>query len=223
MTIEYEELNNIAEALTTLNYKFIAVNALITCIAIVGIYIYSRIKKSAELHEINLNFDNVLEQQKKITKETEIIKQKLDKESIGFQIKLHSYNEKSIDAINSIYIRIIELREAARDLGFNPSQDEIENFKNVVATFRREHDVKKIWLPKELSKHIGDVAMDIDKRSYKFIRANNLQNVQNMSDKTIQRSIDEQESYYDFIGNEIHNVFETLVDKISNEINANNA
>ncbi len=220
---EYTNLESMANAIVSANYSLIGINLLITCIAIVGVYFHARIKKSAELHEINTNFKTVLKQQKELTEETEKIRHALGKEAIGYQIKLHSYNEKSIDAINCVYISIIKLREAARNLGFNPTDDAKKEFQIAIHEFQKEYDIKRIWLPIELSKHLREVAFDIDKKSFKFIRANTIQNMRNLSDEKIQKLLDDQEAFYDYLGDEIHTVFETLVNKISNEINASNA
>ena len=64
--MKYENLTDVAEALTSSNYELIGINLLVTCIAILAVYVHARLKKSAELREINSNFSNVLEQQKRV-------------------------------------------------------------------------------------------------------------------------------------------------------------
>jgi hypothetical protein len=117
--LKYENLNDLAEGLTALKYEVIIVNLVIVCLAIVAVYFHGRIKKLAELKEINNNFETVLKQQKELTAETGKINQLLDKESINYQIRLNAYHEKSTEAVNDIYVAIVDLREAAKTLAFN--------------------------------------------------------------------------------------------------------
>ena len=67
--MKYENLDGIAQSLISSNYELIGINLIITFLAIVGVYIHSRLKKSAELTEINNNFAKVLDQQKTLTEE----------------------------------------------------------------------------------------------------------------------------------------------------------
>lgn len=215
----YENLTDVAESLTSSNYELIGINLLVTCIAIVAVYIHSRLKKSAELREINNNFSTILDQQKVLAEETGKIKQSLDKDFVSYQIRLSSYTEKSIDAITGIYEKIIELRDSAKNLGFNPSKEEKEKFIKTVSAFRHEHDIKKIWIPDDLSKHIEEVAIEIDNRCHKFIIANTrAENVAGLSEEQMNKIFDAQEDFYDYINKEITVIFEALAKKVSNAV-----
>ena len=222
--MKYENLNDVAQSLTSSNYELIVINLVITCLAIVGVYIHSRLKKSAELAEINQNFTKVLDQQKTLTEETGKIKLALDKDSINFQIKLSSYNENSIDAINSIYTKLIELRNSAKSLGFNPNQEEKDHLLKTVSAFRQEYDTKRIWLPSDLSEHIEEVAIDIDNRSNNFIIANmRADNITNLSEAKLKKIFEAQEGFSDYLNKEIEPIFNTLVKKISDTVGAQKA
>ena len=79
------ELKELAEALVSLKYNVIMVNIVALCLAIVGVYFITRIKKSAELREINNNFETLKKQQTELAKETGEIKQSIDQQNIFYQ------------------------------------------------------------------------------------------------------------------------------------------
>ena len=220
----YENFNDIAEALLNLKYDLIVINLVIVFLAIIATYYVSRLKKSAELQEINNNFSTVLKQQSELAEETGKIKQSLEKESISFQIKLNAYHEQSIEAINDIYIAIINLRDSAKELGFNQSDKEKQMFVKSVTEFRNIFDTRKIWIPHDLSAHIEGVAMEIDNRSHKFIIANTrAERIEKMSEERVNQILDEQEKFYDYIHKEISAVFDELVEKISQTVSTQNS
>ena len=219
--MEHEDVFNIADAMLNLKYEIIITNLVVVCLAIVAIYFHARIKKSAELKEINNNFTTVIEQQRALTTETGKIKQSLDKESINYQIRLNAYNDKSIEAVNDIYVLLIKLRDASIEVGYHPSAEEQQIFFSIVRDFKNTFDTKKIWIPSSLASHIEDVAIELDNRSHKFIIASTrIDNVSNISDDRMNALIDEQERYFDYIHKEIKVVFDRLVEKITNTIGA---
>lgn len=222
--MKYENLNDLAEALITLKYDVIIVNIVIICLAMVFVYFHGRIKKSAELKEINNNFKTVLEQQKYLAKETGKINQLLDKESINYQIRLNAYHEKSIEAVNDIYVAIIDLRQAAKELAFNQGEEEKKKFVRAVSVFRSTFDTRRIWISSDLSSHIEKVAIEIDNRAHRFIVANTrAEHIQGLSEDRMNRIFDEQEQFYDYIHQEIAVVFDELVKKVSGAISADMA
>jgi len=219
--MEHEDLFNAADAMLNLKYEIIITNLVVVCIAIIAVYLYVRVTKSAELKEINNNFTTVIEQQKRLATETGKIKQSLDKESINYQIRLNAYNDKSIEAVNDIYVSLIKLRDASREIGFHANDEEKQKFFSIVRNFRNTFDTKRIWLPPSLATHIEDVAVNIDNRSHKFIIASTrIDNVSNLSDDRMNALIDEQERFFDFIHKEIKVIFDDLVEKISNTVGA---
>lgn len=216
-----ENAKDIAEALISLKYDLIAVYFVALCLAILGVYLFTRLKKSAELKEINNNFESVLHQQKELTEVTEKIRHSLDKESIYYQIRLNAYHDKSIESITEIYEAIIRVRDSAKDLGFNPSEDENRKFVRTVSEFRGVFDAKKIWIPKALSEHIEAVAIKIDGRAHKFIMANiKEKHIERLSEEKMNALLKDQEDFYDYIHQEVVIVFNELVERIGEVVSA---
>lgn len=216
-----ENAKFIADALINLKYEIITVYFIALCIAILGMYLFSRLKKSAELKEINNNFETVLRQQKELTEATGKIQNSLNKESIYYQVRLNAYHDKSISSITEIYEAIIRVRDSAKHLGFNPSEDEKQKFVRTVSEFRGIFDAKKIWIPKELSEHIGAVSNEIDKKAHKFINANAKEkHIDRLSEEKLNSLITDQEKFYDYINQEVVVVFNDLVERINGVVSA---
>tara|TARA_Y100000034_G_scaffold113770_1_gene149140 strand:- start:7 stop:666 length:660 start_codon:yes stop_codon:yes gene_type:complete len=219
--LNQENAKFIADALINLKYEIITVYFIALCLAILGMYLFSRLKKSAELKEINNNFETVLRQQKELTEATGKIQNSLNKESIYYQVRLNAYHDKSISSITEIYEAIIRVRDSAKHLGFNPSEDEKQKFVRTVSEFRGIFDAKKIWIPKELSEHIGAVSNEIDKKAHKFINANAKEkHIDRLSEENLNSLITDQEKFYDYINQEVVVVFNDLVERINGVVSA---
>ena len=219
-SVKYENLNDIAEVFIALKYDVIIVNIVIVLLAMVAVYFHSRIKKSAELREINNNFNCVFEQQTKLAAETGKINQRLGKESISYKIRLNAYHEKNIEAVNDIYVAIVDLRERAKELAFNQGEEQKTKFVRSVSSFRSTFDTRKIWISPELSSHIEGVVKEIDDRACRFINANTrADRTQGLSEERMNKIFEEQDQFYDYIHLEIKVIFDELVSKISNSIN----
>jgi hypothetical protein len=217
--LKYENFKDFAEALSSSNNDLIYVNLLVTCLAIIAVYFHSRFKKAGELSEINNNFSNVVTQQQKLTLVTEQIKNTLSKDQINYQIKLNAYHEKSIQSINDIYIKLLDLRDAAKNLSITQTDEVVNEFVIAVSNFKRTLDEKKIWITKELSVHMQAVAIEIDNRTSPFILASKQEKyMQNMSNKKIENLIKNQEDFYDYIQLKINVVFNGLVEKLSKTV-----
>ena len=196
MILKYENFKDFAEALSSSNNDLIYINLLVTCLAIIAVYFHSRFKKAGELREINNNFSNVVTQQQKLTLVTEQIKNTLSKDQINYQIKLNAYHEKSIQSINDIYIKLLDLRDAAKNLSITQTDEVVKEFVIAVSNFKRTLDEKKIWITKELSDHIQAVAIEIDNRTNPFILASKQEKyIQKMSNKQIENLIKNQEDF----------------------------
>jgi|GEM_PF-5098252 len=212
-----EELRTIVDAMLNANNKLILSNIIIACIAIVCVYFVSRIKKRGEITEINKNFENVLKQQAQLAETTGEIKKSLDKDTIRYQIQMAGYNEKSIDAVNDIYTKLVDLRKSAENLDTMQAEENKEFYYKAVQEFRSTFDKKKIWMGKELYTYIENIAVDIDKRSRQFISA--VRNERNyagrVSTEQLERFQNTQESFYDFLYKEMNEIFEKIVDKIN--------
>ncbi len=210
--------NDFSKAL--LSNEIIIINIVTIFISILVVYYYARLKKSAELTEINNNFNTLLEQQKVLTRETEAINQSLDKDSIHYQIKLSAYQEKSIQAIENVYKALIQLRDSAKEFGLNPNDEEGRKLLQALKEFRSIFELKKIWLPVILSKQIATVAIKIDNRSQMFMFAiNREKNHYKLSPKQEEKNFNEQDNFYDFLNKEINVIIDDLVEKITIEVN----
>jgi hypothetical protein len=84
--LKHENLTDVALALASFKTEVLATNGVVLCLAILGVYLFTRLKKSAELTEINNNFSTVLKQQSDLAEITGKIKNSLDKESIYYQV-----------------------------------------------------------------------------------------------------------------------------------------
>jgi hypothetical protein len=209
----------LAEGLIALKYDVITVNLVISFLTIVTIFLIVWIKKSAELKAINNNFKTVLKQQKELTVETGKINQLLNKESINYQIRLNAYHDKSIEAVNDIYIAIVDLRAVAKVLTFNQGDEEKKKFMHTLSEFKCTFDTRKIWIDSDLSSHIENVAIEIDSRANRFFVANTrAERVERLSEERMNKIFDEQDQFYDYIHQEISIVFDGLVKKISSTV-----
>jgi tellurite resistance protein len=215
-----EELRAIVDSMLNANNKLIIANLVIACIAIVCVYIVARLKKKGELDEIKSNFKDVLKQQKQLAEATGEIKNSLDKDIIKYQIKLSGYNEKSIDAISDIYTKLVDLRKSALALDGIQAQENKGSFYEAVQEFRNTFDKKKIWIDKELYTYIENIALEIDKRSRRFISA--VRNEQlygaRIAPEQMKKFQDTQESFYDFLYQEMNEIFEKIVEKINENV-----
>jgi len=212
-------ITSIAEALLDFKLDIIITNLVVVCLLVLAVYFHARFKKSGELKEINDNFLTVLKQQEELAEATGKINQSLDKESINYQIRLNAYHDKSIEAINDIYVAIIKLRDAAKDLAFNQSKEEKSSFFKTITEFRSTFDTRKIWIPSILSEHIEDVAVEIDKRANKFLLATTrINNLQGLSEDQMNKIFNEQEQFYDYVYQEMGNIFDKLVEKVSESV-----
>lgn len=76
----------------------------------VGAFLSSYLKKSAELKVVNENFSTYLKQQQILTEDVSKIKSAIEKENILYQIKMSDFNLKSLEAIEQVYSRLIEVK-----------------------------------------------------------------------------------------------------------------
>ncbi|NLR37336.1 hypothetical protein, partial [Aeromonas hydrophila] len=86
--MKYDELQAIANAIIDSNDRLILLNLIILLFSIAGIYCAAFIKKKAELEAINKNFQDIADQNRAITTDTELIKNQLSKGTIEYQIRL---------------------------------------------------------------------------------------------------------------------------------------
>lgn len=187
-------------------------------VSIITVYIFSRIKKSAELKEINNNFRNVIEQQRLLVEQSENIKQALNKESIFYQIQLSSYREKSVESIDIVYKELLKLKNSAKDTSFLMGQDQCDEFVKAVSSFRKLFEENRIWIPLILARKIENLAIEIDNRCHKYIFASKqLDTPQYRTKEQIDNLCNLQAEFQDFINQEIRTIFDNLVAEIHTE------
>jgi len=201
--------------------QFIAMS-IVVCVAIVGVYFFSRIRKSAELKEVNLNFEKVLNQQARLVKQTENIRHTLEKESILFQVKTSFYRERSITAIDTVYKKLLLVKNNAKEIALSTNVEVCKKFSESVVEFRYTFDASRIWLPLELAQKIENLAIEVDNRCHKHIIASKrLETPSYRSPKQVSKLCDIQDEFYDYIHEEMHVIFDQLIGGVSREYNPN--
>lgn len=219
MKLEIKDAENIVESLLASNKEQMLIYLLATFIAILIVYFHSRIKKSGELTEINNNFEKYLSQQETLVKQTEQIKKSLEKETIEYQIKLHAYNEKSVEAINNIYISLIDLRNKIKEFALNPGNDNKSSAIKEIYKFRDVFDINRLWVPNNICNSIEEVSIKMENKFQKFMIANTrAESLHVLSDDQINKVFDVQDAFYDFISTQLDTIFKDLVNEISGEI-----
>lgn len=194
------------------------IDIIIIFVAVIGVYLYARLKKSGELAEININFKSILRQQKMQTEQSESINQVLQKESIYYQIQISAYKEKSIQAIDTVYQCLIDVQQSARELGHFANEQKYTAFVKSVDTFRDRFERQKIWLPQPLAQRIETLAVEIDSRCHKYILASKrLEVPQYRNADEVNKLCDIQDAFYDYIHQESRDIFQDLVRGIADE------
>ncbi|MEZ9348740.1 hypothetical protein AB4166_18025 [Vibrio splendidus] len=184
----------------------------------IGSFIGAWIKKNAEIKALNGNFKTVLKQQEELVNKTEKIRKELEKGNIKYQIKLADYNEKSLNAIEQVYSKLIQIRKASKELGYDQNIDNVRSFYDAIDDFSLTFDVKRIWIPIELAREIEQVAIKIDKKVALFNGATNTsKRAITLTEEQLKKVFDIQDEFYNFMGTELSHVFDNLVEKINTE------
>ena len=211
--MQADTLSQVLEAIQTRTRAELIAAGLLIALSAVASYFGARLRKSAELKEIEENFGSILTQQTQIAEATGKIRASLDQGNLRYQIQLSAYQQNAVQAIEEIYIACLALRDSA--IAVSHTRAGREALFESSRAFITIYDKKKIWLPDELSEHIRQIANDLDLRSRRFMRAQDtLDNVQTAHQQAIQSACDEQESFYDFVNQEIHMLFEQLSSRI---------
>jgi len=208
-----DTLLQVLQAIQTRTRAEMIAAGLLIALATLASYFGARLRKSGELKEIEANFDKILSQQTQLAEATGKIKASLDQGNLRYQIQLSAYQQNAVQAIEDIYNACLALRDSA--IGVSHTRAGREALFESSRAFITLYDKKKIWLPDELSEQIRQIANDLDLRSRRFMRAQDtLDNVQTAPQQAIQNACDEQDSFYDFVNQEIHMLFEQLSSRI---------
>ncbi|MCQ4270246.1 hypothetical protein NA655_04335 [Pseudomonas kuykendallii] len=204
----------IAEAISSQNDKMMVMLLLVVACSFVGMYFLTRTIKGAELREINKNFKNILKQQEQLERQTASINAAINKQSIEYQIRLSAYNERSVQAIDEIYVMLVELKREAQTLGYIRDNETTQKLTNAIRDFNDTFHERKLWLPLELAQEFEAFAKEIESNSRKFMRAGDrLQNPQTPN-HLMEKSAREQEEYYDFIY-KLDDMLEPIISRVS--------
>ncbi|WP_282338512.1 hypothetical protein [Pseudomonas sp. PS02288] len=205
----------IADAISSQNYKVMWVLLVVIAVSFVGMYFLTRTTKSAELREINNNFKNVLDQQKQLERQTADINAALNKQSIEYQIKLAAYNERSVQAIDDVYLALLKVKKNAETAGYQTVGSPNEQLAESLQEFRNTFYKRKLWIPQQVAREFEGLAIEIEKRANKFIRASiRLQGAYNLRPELFDKSIDDQEDFFDFIYKLEENL-NSIIDRVS--------
>ncbi|AKA17277.1 hypothetical protein [Aeromonas hydrophila] len=196
--MKYDELQAIANAIIDSNDRLILLNLIILLFSIAGIYCAAFIKKKAELEAINKNFQDIADQNRAITTDTELIKNQLSKGTIEYQIRLSRYHEKQINAIEKIYEKLAILFMSSKKIILMKDDGADENFNSAVTAFRENFEIEKLWLDASISNEIEEFAIEIDKQVKLFQGATFIAGLKNLNESQIAQAYDKQDNFYKF-------------------------
>ncbi|WP_323943706.1 hypothetical protein [Aeromonas caviae] len=212
--MKYDELQVIANAIIDSNDRLILLNLIILLFSIAGIYCAAFIKKKAELEAINKNFQNIADQNRAITTDTELIKNQLSKGTIEYQIRLSRYHEKQINAIEKIYEKLAILFMSSKKIILMKDDGADENFNNAVTAFRENFEIEKLWLDASISNEIEEFAIEIDKQVKLYQGATFIAGLKNLNESQIAQAYNKQDDFYKFTVSTSN----TLKNKLENQL-----
>jgi hypothetical protein len=197
--MKYEELQAIADAIISSNAKMIYLNSITILLAILSVFFVSLFKKSGELAAIHVAFEDIKNQNRVITSETESIKRQLEKVTIEYQIKLSKYHDKKISAIERIYSKLADLLIHSRNIMSSTNENKFDEFNHIVEGFRSCFEAEKIWLDAPISREIERFAIEIDTQVRNYQGAiNATQLVTNLQGWHIEHLYNKHEEFYNF-------------------------
>ncbi|MCG9544044.1 hypothetical protein L1D37_09705 [Vibrio sp. Isolate33] len=184
-------------------------------VTLVGTYLGAGAKKSGELKAVNDNFDELLRQQRILTENVTKIKQDFEKENIVYQIKMSDFNVRSLEAIELVFSKLVDIKKCARQVYYAPNQDYGKDLYAAIEEFRDTYDVKKIWIPKKIADELEEVAIELGNKASQFLQVSrSAERATRLSDQQLERIFGKQEDFYNYMDNESRKIFEKLSDKI---------
>lgn len=219
--MEVSELESLYQGFTSTEISLVFSNLLIVGMALAGVYFSSRAKKSGELREVSAHFKDIKKQQAELTKVTGDIKTTLKQTEITYQVKLEAYHEKTIEATDTVFTSLIELRDTVQDIAFVIDADTKTAFRQKLCAFRKAYDLNQIWLDQTVAGQISNFAKRFDLQANQFIRNENISETnKRLTNKRINLIMDQQEKFYDFIYKEVNQEIEDLVNQIATTLQA---
>ncbi|MCA2438573.1 MULTISPECIES: hypothetical protein [Vibrio] len=212
--MKYEDLLNISNALISANDKAIFLNVVIALLAIIAIYYSSKWKKSGELDAIKSGFEEIRNQNKAITTDTEDIKRHIEKGTIEFQIKLSKFHDRKIEAIDIVYQHLSVIYRTSTKMLLTTEETQFGDFYEKVEKFRDVLESNKIWLSSELCESIENFAITIDMQVRRYQGALNVARMPGLKQSNIEKVFDKQEDFYDFCVSKSSELKGTLEDEL---------
>lgn len=217
--MDAEFLEMIEEAVRSRDLFGLAIYAAITLLVALFVVGIARFRVATEIRQINRNFDEVKRQQQELRQATGEIEHTLEIQSAMFKLRSAAYIEKSISAIAAVYDSLLQLRNAALRVAHDDVATQAPEFRNRINAFRSEFDTQRIWIPKDLADYLDGVAAKMSNLATWFIIAEGqMARIEQLSQAQIDEATDQQESFYDFIQEELPSVFQKVVDRISQEV-----
>lgn len=128
-------------------------NLILLALFIIGYLFFIRLKARAEFKAIKDNFAELLEQNKRLTQETEQIKRELEKGTIAYQVKLSKYHDRAISALDEVYGELQKIVSAAREFSFS-AQPDSKKFYEVIHNVKQCVSQHNLWIDERLYQQI---------------------------------------------------------------------
>lgn len=212
--MEYDNLQAVADAIIKSNEKLIYVNLIVLFITIACVFLIALFKKSGELTAIKLAFDDIKDQNRVITSETESIKRQLEKGTIEYQIKLSKYHEKKIDAVEKIYSKLAGVLNCSRKILITKDETGFKNFNHALEEFRNNFEAQKLWLDSSISQQINQFALTVGEQVRQFQVSNYFARSSRAPENETDQIYDKYDDFYNFTVKESTNLKEQLEDML---------
>jgi len=197
----------------------LAIYAGVTLFVALFVVWMARFRIANEIQQINRNFDEVKRQQRELRQATGEIEHALEIQSAMFKMRSAAYIEKSISAISVVYDSLLQLRNAALRVAHNDVAEHAPEFRDRIIAFRSEFDGQRIWIPKDLADYLNQVASNMSNLATSFIIAEGqMIHPERLRKDRMDKAIENQQHFYDFIQNELPAVFDEVVNRISHDV-----
>ncbi|MDR9828509.1 hypothetical protein RCJ22_23275, partial [Vibrio sp. FNV 38] len=158
-----------------------------------------------------------LGQQKDLAKEVGSIKAEIDKGNIKYQIKLADFNAKTIESCEKIYSSLLKLKGECKALDCNQTGAQRQKISNAADEFEDIFQLKRIWIPADISKKLELIAEEIKLKSEAFyavsIKIEKLHQTQENPD--LVSLYETQDQFYHYLDKELSVIFSDIVQDIS--------
>lgn len=116
---------------------------------LVGYLWFIRLKSGAEFKAMKDNFAELMEQNRRLTQETEQIKRELEKGTIAYQIKLSKYHDRAIASLDEVYSALYSIVSAARQFCSSTHPDS-KAFYDIAHNVKASVNRHRLWIDETL-------------------------------------------------------------------------